>query len=116
MSSTTMREFPCLICELEFPTENLLQQHFQLHHRKRKLVVCGFCKMMFVKKKTCHELSDDIWSRRCRYIDQLGAVYSRKKDLCSSAALPLTADGTTTVESEPTDCTVPAKDSTEPSG
>ena len=78
--------------------------------------MCGFCKMMFVKKKTCHELSDDIWSRRCRYIDQLGAVYSRKKDLCSSGAVPVAADGPTdgpADESTPTSCSVPTTDFTD---
>ena len=101
-----MGKFMCLICELEFPTRSSLQQHFRLYHRKRKLVVCGFCKMMFVKKKTCHELSDDIWSGRCRYIDQLREVYSRKKDLCSSGAVPVVAADGPADESTPTDCTV----------
>ena len=114
--STTMEEFTCLICELEFPTGSRLQQHFRLYHRKRKLVTCGFCKMMFVKKKTCFELSDEIMARRCRYIDQLGAAYSRKKDLCSPVALPVVADGSadgpTTVGPGPTGCTAPAFDST----
>ena len=117
MSTATVGEFTCLICELDFLTEGGLRHHFRICHRKRKLVVCGFCKMMFIKKKTCHELCDDIWSRRSRYIDQLGAVYSRKKDLCSSSAVPVaTADGptdeVTVVEPGSTSSTIPTMDST----
>ena len=81
----------CLICELEFATKSRLQLHFRLYHRKRKLVLCGFCKMMFVKKKTCFDLSDEIFARRRKYWDQLGAAYSRKEDLFSSVALPAAA-------------------------
>ena len=74
--------------------------------------------MVFTKKKTCFELTAEIMDRRCRYIDQLGAAYSRKKDLCPSATLPVTADGpadgpATAVEPGPVGCTVPTMDSTE---
>ena len=64
--------------------------------------------MVFAKKKTCHELSAEIWSRRCRYIDQLGEVYSRKKDLCSSGAVPVVAADGPADESTPTELTVSA--------
>ena len=55
-----MVEFECPICEEEFTLKWHLQKHFRRYHRKHKVVKCGMCKMIFIKKKPLRETADEI--------------------------------------------------------
>ena len=84
-----MAEFECPICEEEFTLKWHLQQHFRRYHRKHKMVKCGMCKMIFIKKKPISESAGEATERLCKHIDRLGEQYSRRLQSSSPFAIPI---------------------------